>query len=163
MYEPRFEWVDYPDADPGDGLFTWDEEYVGTKIRVLRNPTMLQVRNEAKAFADSLGTDIEKQDAYWQYVAPRIPEWNVGYLGEGADGVPEPMDLQPPAERWESLLDLPFHLAMWVRMTVHLAHVPKLLLRLQNKHAATDSTLSTSTAPESLPASATSVSTPSEA
>jgi hypothetical protein len=77
--------------------------------------------------------------------------------------VPEPMDLQPPAERWESLLDLPFHLAMWVRMTVHLAHVPKLLLRLQNKHAATDSTPSTSTAPESLPASATSVSTPSEA
>jgi hypothetical protein len=159
MYEPRYEWVDYPDADPGDGLFTWEAEHVGTKIRVLRNPTMLQVRNEAKAFADSLGTDTDKQDAYWQYVAPRIPEWNVGYRDEAG----KEADLASPAQRWESLLDLPFHLAMWVRMTVHLAHVPKLLLRLQNKHAGTDSTPSTSSAPESLPASATSVSTPSEA
>lgn len=148
MYEPRYDWIDYPDADPGDGLFTWEAEHVGTKVRVLCNPSMLQVRNETKYFADSAGTDLEKQDAYWQYIAPRVPEWNISYR----DAKGKEVDLPAPAERWESLLDLPFHLAMWIRISVHLAHIPKVLARLQNKHSTTDSIPTTSPVLENSPA-----------
>lgn len=144
MYEQRYEWVDYPDADPGDNVFTWEEEHIGTKVRILRNPSMLQVRNEGKHFAESMGADVEKQDAYWQYIAPRIPEWNIAYRDESGSET----NLSAPAQNWESLLELPFHLAMWIRMTVHLAHYPKVLMRLQNKHATTDLILATSHAHE---------------
>ena len=155
MIESRYEWIDYPDGDPGDNLFEWEAEHVGVKIRVLVNPTMAQVRNESEYFVASLGTDIDKQDAYWQYIAPRIPEWNLSYRDEAGNEV----DLPAPANRWESLLDLPFNLAMWVRMTVHLAHRSKILARLQNKRADTDLTPSTSPAPASSPESVTSGST----
>ena len=148
MIEPRYEWISYPAEDPGDGLFVWEAEHVGTKVRVLVNPTMMQVRNESALFTESLGTDIDKQDAYWQYIAPRIPEWNLQYLNEKGKAV----DLAAPTERWESLLDLPFQLAMWIRITAHLAHVPKILARLQNLPATTDSTPSTSPVPQSSPA-----------
>lgn len=143
MYEPRYDWIDYPDADPGDGLFTWEAEHVGVRVRVLCNPSMLQVRNETKYFMDSANADIEKQDAYWQYIAERIPEWNLSYQGK---------PIPPPAEGWEILLDLPFNLAMWLRISVHLAHIPKVLARLQNKPAITDSTPTTSPVLESSPA-----------
>ena len=148
MIEARYEWIDYPDADPGDGLFAWEEEHVGVKVRVLVNPTMMQVRNESEHFVASLGTDIEKQDAYWQYIAPRIPEWNLSYR----DAKGKEVNLPAPAERWESLLDLPFNLAMWIRMAVHLAHLPKIRARLQNLPATSDSTPATSPVPQSSPA-----------
>lgn len=148
MIESRYEWISYPDADPGDGLFDWEPEHVGVKVRVLVNPTMMQVRNETEHFTASLGTDVDAQDAYWQYIAPRIPEWNLQYRNDAGDVV----DLTVPATDWQSLLSLPFNLAMWLRMTVHLAHRSKVLARLQNKRADTDSTRSTSPVPQSSPA-----------
>lgn len=148
MIESRYEWVDYPESDPGDNLFEWEADHVGVKIRVLVNPTMMQVRNESEHFAASLGTDTDKQDAYWQYIGPRIPEWNLSYRDDTGNEV----DLPAPAARWESMLDLPFNLGMWIRMTVHLAHRGKVLRRLQNKPEDTDSTPSISPVPASSPA-----------
>ena len=147
MIESRYEWVEYPADDPGDGLFEWEEQYVGFKIRVLVNATMMQVRNESEQFTASLGTDIDAQDAYWQYIAPRIVEWKGNFKEDGKKVNPP-----PPAQDWQVLLQLPFNLAMWIRITVHLAHRSKILARLQNLPATTDSTPSTSPVPQSSPA-----------
>jgi hypothetical protein len=148
VIESRYEWISYPESDPGDGLFEWEAEHVVVKARVLVNPTMMQVRNESEYFTASLGTDIDKQDAYWQYIAPRIPEWNLQYRDKKGKVV----DLPAPATDWQSLLALPFNLAMWLRMSVHLAHRSKILARLQNLAVPTDSTPETSPAPQNSPA-----------
>jgi hypothetical protein len=147
IYEQRYEWRAYPEAEPADLLFDWAGEHVGLEIRVLANPSGMQVRNETALYLESANADIEKQDAYWQHIAPRIVDWNLYIRNE----VGEEVKMPPPAERWESLLDLPISVQMWIRLTVHMIHRPKVLTTLLNPHGATDSIPSTTPVPESSP------------
>lgn len=156
-YVPRYDWFDYPAEDPGDGLFAWLPEHVGARVRLLANPTWAEVRAETKLFMDSLGADIDAQDAYAQHVAPRIVDWNLYVRDEGGDE----RKLPPPAERWESLFAIEFNLFIWMRTMIHLAHRPKMLTSSRAPAGATDSTPSITPAPPSSPAPSPSASTAS--
>ncbi len=134
LFEKRYDWVDYPETDPGD-VIEWNAEHVGFRVRVLSNASMSEVRHETSLFTASNGTDIDAQDEYWKYIAPRIPEWNLTVMNAKGKEV----DLDPPAVNWEVLLDLPFELAMWLRVTVHWIHRPKIMRLLQEGVTTTDS------------------------
>ena len=123
LYERRHETVTYPD---GDG---WVPEFAGFTARILANPNGGELRHETKLYEASNGTDLEAQDAYWQYVAPRVVDWSYQYRDDAGDVVTPP----PPAERWESFLDLPLGIAIWLRQCIHLAHVPKALEILEGR------------------------------
>lgn len=135
LIERYYEWIEYPTEDPGD-ILEWDAVHAGIRVKILVNPTLAEVRRETKLFADSDGTDLDSHDAYWQYVAQRIPEWNL----EVADGKGKTQPLPAPAENWEILLDLPFSVAMWLRQSLHWAHRGKVLTLLQGRASTTDST-----------------------
>jgi hypothetical protein len=144
QFEKRYEWIEYPAENPGE-FIDWDESYAGFKMRILVNPSGSEVRNETALHIDSAGPDLEKQDAYWQYIAPRITEWNLQVqAGNG-----KPKDVPAPADDWSVLLDLPFEVQMWVRETVHWAHRPKARMLLQGKHGTTASTQPTALRPAS--------------
>lgn len=130
-----YEWIEYPVEDPGD-ILEWNESHAGIKARVLVNPTMAEVRHESALYADSNGTDAAAQDAYWQGIAERIPEWNI----QSADAKGKPVDVPAPADDWEVLLQLPFDVAMWLRQSVHWAHRGKVLTLLQGRATTTDTT-----------------------
>ena len=131
----RYDWIEYPTEDPGD-ILEWDESHAGIKVRILVNPTMAEVRQETHLYLESNGTDQDAQDAYWQYIADRIPEWNI--QAEGAKG--KPVDVPPPSEDWTSLMALPFDVAMWLRQSIHWAHRGKVLTLLQGRASTTDTT-----------------------
>jgi hypothetical protein len=122
LFAPRYEWVEYPD---GDG---WEPGWFGFKARIRVNPNGAELHHENKLFFASNGTDEQAQREYWQFVAPRVVEWNLATPGE--DG--EPVDVPPPAERWESLYEIPFSVMIWLRLCIHNAHKgPKALAALQ--------------------------------
>ena len=141
VYERRYEVVTYPS---GDG---WQEGWGGFAARILVNPSGSELRTEQRLFAASNGTDVDAQDEYWQYIAPRIPEWNL--VVRDADGAER--EVPPPAERWESLLDLDFQVMIWLRMCIHVAHLPKAIARLEGKESATDAGSTDSTRPTPIP------------
>lgn len=132
IFEKRHEWVEYPTSDPGDIFPDWVPENAGFKARILANPSGSEVRNETQHYAASNGTDLDAQDAYWQHIAPRIVEWNLQ--------TPDGKDIPPPAEDWQILLDLPFDVQMWLRLTVHWTHRKKVLTSLQGRATTTDTT-----------------------
>ena len=124
-YERRYEVVTYPD---GEG---WSPGWGGFQARILVNPSGAEVRHESQLFIASKGTDIDAQDDYWKYVARRIPEWNLVIEDETGEKVKVP----PPAEDWESLLQLQFEVMIWLRMCIHTAHLPDALGKLQGRTA----------------------------
>lgn len=124
LFEPRYEWVEYPD---GEG---WEPGWHGFKARIRTNPSGAELRHEQHLFDASQGTDAQAQNEYMQYIAPRIVEWNLAVPGD--DG--KPIDIPAPAERWESLFDLHMNVLIWLRLCVHGAHLgPKVLDRMQGK------------------------------
>lgn len=143
QFERRWEWIDYPAEDPGE-FIEWAETYAGFKMRILVNPSGSEVRNETALHVESASADLEKQDAYWQYIATRIVEWNL----QVQDGK-KLIDIPAPADDWTVLLDLPFEVQMWVRETVHWAHRPKARMLLQGKLTTTASTPPTALRPAS--------------
>ena len=145
IYERRFAWVEYPATDPGSIVAEWSDQHVGFRARVLVNPSGAEVRHETSLYAASNGTDLDAQDAYWQGVAWRVPDWNLAVRQD--DG--SILDVPAPAARWESFLDLDFGLAMWLRDCIHWAHRGKALTALQGNAGTTDSTPSTPPSPQS--------------
>lgn len=131
----RYEWIEYPEQDPGD-ILEWDPSHAGIKVRILINPTMAEVRHETALYADSNGTDVDAQDRYWEAIAERVPEWNL----QTADAKGKPVDVPPPSEDWQVLMQLPFDVAMWIRQSVHWAHRGKVLTLLQGRAGTTDTT-----------------------
>jgi hypothetical protein len=122
LFEPRYEWIEYPDGDD------WEQGWHGFKCRIRTNPSGAELRHETHLFMASNGTDIAAQDEYWQYIAPRIIEWNLAVPGDDGAAV----DVPPPAEDWESMTLLPLNVAIWIRLCIHVAHTgPKALSRMQ--------------------------------
>jgi hypothetical protein len=130
-----YEEIAYPTEDPGD-ILEWNTSHAGITARILVNPTMAEVRYEAKLYEDSNGTDLDAQDAYWKGIADRITEWNL----QAVDAKGKPIDIPPPSEDWTVLLALPFDVAMWLRQSVHWAHRGKVLTLLQGRAGTTDTT-----------------------
>lgn len=130
-----YEWIEYPLENPGD-ILEWSQDHAGIKARILINPTMAEVRYESQLYADSNGTDADAQDAYWQGIADRIAEWNL----QTVDAKGKPVDVPPPSEDWQVLLQLPFDVAMWLRQSIHWAHRSKVLALLSGHVSTSDLT-----------------------
>lgn len=148
IYRRRFEWIEYPDADPGNDLYDWNPDHAGFRARVLVNPNGAELREETKLFIASNSAVAEEQDLYWQGVAYRIPEWNLAI--ERDDG--EIADVPPPADDWQSFLLIELDLAIWLRTAMHWAHRKKVLTALQkpispDDAGTSDTTQSTESAP----------------
>lgn len=143
VYERRYETVTYP-SDEG-----WAEGWGGFQAQIMVNPSGSELRKETELYLASNGTDLEAQDAYWQYVAPRVIAWNVKVQDDAGNTVALP----PPAERWESFLDIDFSVMIWLRMCIHTAHLPDRLGKFQGKKptTATDAGNTDSTPPTPIP------------
>lgn len=138
LFEPRYEWVEYPDGE------LWEPGWHGFKARIRTNPSGAELRHETHLFQASNGSDPQTHDEYWQYIAPRIIEWNLTI--RDADG--NEADVPPPVERWESMLDLPLNVAVWLRLCIHTAHLgPKALLRMQGQTLPADAGTTDTTQP----------------
>lgn len=143
VYERRFDTVTYP-SDDG-----WAEGWGGFQARIMVNPSGSELRTETELYLASNGIDLDAQDRYWQYVAPRVVEWNLE-LRE-ADG--STRAVPPPAEDWQAFLELDFGVMIWLRMCIHTAHMPDRLGKLQGQKPtiATAAGSSDSTPPTPLP------------
>lgn len=125
IYEPRYDVVTYPTGEgwvPGWGTF---------QARILVNPSGAQRHTEEQLYDASNGTDRDTHDAYFTYIAPRIPEWNLVIRDEsGAEAI-----IPPPAENWRSFYALEFPVMIWLRVCIHTAHSPESLGKLQGQTA----------------------------
>lgn len=149
IYRRRYEWIEYPAEDPGNNLYEWNGEHTGFRARVLVNPNGAELREETKLFALSNNSDLVAQDAYWQAVAYRVPEWNIAV--EDEDGTVQ--DIPAPGADWQSFLAIELDLAIWIRIAIHWAHRGKVLEALQrpilpDDAGTTDLTPSTSDVPQ---------------
>jgi hypothetical protein len=124
LYEPFYDWIEYPTTETG--LSEWNPAHVGFRARILVNPSGSQVRAETQRYIASNGIDLQAQEEYLKYIAPRIVEWNLQVRDEAGT----PVDIPPPVDNWEMLGELPFDLQMWLRSTVHWAHQKKVLMAL---------------------------------
>jgi hypothetical protein len=121
VFEKRYETVTYPDAEG------WAEGWGGFAARVLVNPSGAELRHETKLFVEYRNGGAEAEDAYWQYVAPRIPEWNLELRQE--DG--GTLAIAPPAEKWESIYEVEPSVIAWLALVIHTAHLPNARARMQ--------------------------------
>lgn len=116
VFEPRYETVTYPDGpDAAEG-------WAGFSARILCNPTGAQLRGAQRAFQvyrEAATADAE--DAFWQYIAPRIVEWN--YEQRLPNGKTETKP--PPAENWENVYELEPTVWVWLALQILTVHVPK--------------------------------------
>lgn len=122
VFEKRYELITYPE---GSG---WAEGWGGFAARILVNPSGAELRHETKLFVEYQKGGAADEDAYWQYVAPRIPEWNL--VIRDADG--NEQEIPPPAAEYESVYQLEPSVIAWLALTIHAAHKgPKVLAAMQ--------------------------------
>lgn len=161
IYRKRYEWIEYP-TEKG-----WNLAYAGFRAKVLVNANGLELHEETKLFMASesarpVDTDdptdsaelaaqelYDAQEAYFRYVADRVPEWN--YQAETVEGdikaVPAPGE---SPDNWKAFYLLEWPLCIWLRSAIHYAHLPKAWAGLGgevsvNGAGSTDSTPTTPT------------------
>lgn len=124
LYPRRYEVFTYPTGEP------WLDGWGGFQLRIMVNPTGLELHHERALYETYLAEKTrEAEGAYWQYVAERIPEWNLEFsLADGSTRT-----VPPPAENWESIYELDPIVMGWVSVAIRTAHLPKARARIQGQ------------------------------
>lgn len=122
IVERRYATITYDEPNP--------EGWAGFQVRVLSNPTGAEQHYAStlfRAYVDAIRKANPDADGYavesefWQYMAPRIVEWN--YERRQPDG--STVVYPPPCENWEVVRELEPAVIVWLAAQVMVAHLPK--------------------------------------
>jgi hypothetical protein len=141
-YPRHYEVITYPSDVEGT------EGWGGFQARIMVNPSGAERRHASRLFAAyaTKGAKVEAEDAYWQYVAPWVVEWN--FEVEQPDG--STFVYPPPAENWEAVYDLEPVVMMWLAFQIQIAYLPKAKAQTE-ADSASDAGPTDSTPPTPLP------------
>ena len=120
VFERHYETITFAFTEDMDArLQLWD----GFQARILANPIGAELHESQSLFNAYFKTDKtrEAEEAFWQYMAARVVEWNLEMRQPDGSTIVHPA----PCENWKNIYLVEPTIMAWLALQLMISHIPR--------------------------------------